>query len=76
MSDDLDDLPPPAPPESKKRRSRRRARDEEEKKVVFKGDLEAAHRKFMAIMIGLGVVALLIMWAMSAHVEFPTDGGM
>jgi hypothetical protein len=39
-------------------------------------NLEAAHRKFMMVMIGIFVAILVVMLLMQGHVDFAMDGGM
>ena len=67
-------------PEPKLSRKTRRALQKEvEGKERSKSnfpDPEAAHKKFMAIMIGLFLLALTVMILMSDHIDFALDGGM
>jgi len=39
-------------------------------------DLDAAHRNFMLVMIGLFVLVLVVMLVFQNHVDFAVDGGM
>lgn len=69
----------PTPPEAGRKRKlnkRERELEREMKSRMSPDDLAAAHRKFMMIMIGLAVFALILMLAFNQHVEFMPDGGM
>lgn len=77
---DEQEVTPPTPQEAlRKRKLSKREREAERemmKSRMTPDDLAAAHRKFMMIMIGLAVLALVLMFAFNQHVEFMPDGGM
>ncbi len=73
-----DDAPQPAEPPKpgKSRKQKKFEKALEDRPKIYEGDLEAAHRKFMMIMIGLGVVGFLLMLFFNQYVDFAVDGGM
>ncbi|RCK74067.1 MAG: hypothetical protein OZSIB_1079 [Candidatus Ozemobacter sibiricus] len=69
------------PPPQVSRRTRRAIRkeaeqDEAERPRLSIPDPEAAHKKFMAIMIGLFLLALVLMIVFNEYMDFAVDGGI
>lgn len=60
---------------SKRRQAPKEMARQEAAKVQFP-DPQAGHRKFMAAMIGLFVVALLLMLFFNNYMDFAVDGGI
>ncbi len=75
MSDE-DQVTLPPPDDSPKKPKRSRDRNRETGKTPAIPDPESAHKKFMAIMIGLFLLVLLIMIIFQEHFDFMTDGGI
>lgn len=63
------------PPEKEKRKKKKKAQEEERPKASFQ-DLEAGHRKFMAVMIGLFVLILVLMVVFNHYTDLDMSGGI
>ncbi len=82
--DDEQEVPTATPPDGRAEASRKRKLNKRERELELEAmksrmspdELNAAHRKFMMIMVGLAVLALVMMFAFNQHVEFMPDGGM
>jgi hypothetical protein len=73
MDDELD--LPPAKTESGPRKKRKRGAGEIRPPISIP-DPEGAHKKFLAIMIGLFLLALTLMLVFHEYLDFAVDGGM
>jgi hypothetical protein len=75
MAEEDVDLPPVEKPINRSaRKHKERLEGEAPRKVLI--DPEGAHKKFMAVMIGLFLLALLLMFLFNQHMDFAVDGGI
>ena len=69
-------LPPSPEKEGKSRKKGKSKKEDVELRPRPMRDLDADHKKFMAIMIGLFVVILLLMVFFNQYADFDLGGGI
>ena len=77
MDDNDQEQPLPQPEVSRKtKRALRKELEEREQSKPVLPDPEGSHKKFMAIMVGLFLLALALMIIFNNFMDFSVDGGI
>lgn len=74
--DDNEETKPEAKISRRTKHTLRKDRENEKSSKLNFPDPDAAHKKFMAIMIGLFVLVLTLMIVFSDYMDFSVDGGI